>query len=1234
MSIKKLMQTALVTGGVTIAAASTHADEHDATWRFPIVTVPLLQTAPQIDGTIYEQEWSRATLLPPLLEAEPAPRAGMPSRYPSHVWMGYTSDALYVAWRQELPPESLPEKPTHTNARDAHEGVDNSVNFMFADDKHEEQWNIAGNAANSIYDRRFDTGQSIHWDADLTYRSRVIPAGWEGELKIPFKELGSTPVTGTRWHGYFYSSWRGKVSRFLAFPHVRWRGKGEYATFVFAGDETALRFDERGMPQVLGANADVKTVIYRRREKSKQAFYPQVVSAVQNAQVEGGTFASLDKIISDALASFETVSTFHTPGEYLVRYDITRGEKVLARGVQPYYLAPPLDLEITPRLLNAGVYSVEAQSDIAEAQMLRTQLMPSKSGSTQAPFHTGVANADVPAKDLPQGHYQLVAQAQAKEKILAKVSAPVDKPAPPDWWTKKGGLTPLIPPPWTPVKATPKTVEVQGRKYSFNGLPIPAQVVTKGKELFVAPPQLATKTAWKNTSWKVLSQTPDAVVYASENVAGNVKMKATTRVEFDGFIRVDLDLSGTGQTDKLDLVVPFKKENAVLLANYMKAPGPGNDPKVKRFTNMIPAEGYVSPPMITTWIGTDYYGLETAMESTRGWAMASPNEASQVMPSGDRVLFTLRIISKPIKLSSKPRRITFAMIATPTKELTPYMKTSRYYDDLMPMLLPYDWAGYPAWHPPVKDPAVIAKTGKMVEERHKAGSRPLLNGGWAISTTAPEWENWGKEMTAEPLQNVSYSGAKQFAHCWRSPFSEFMANSFAYNAKLLKFDGIRFDTVTPGYTCSSLYHHDDYGQTCGWRDDDGNLWPSMSMFAEREMMKRLYRTFHGSVIKDGAIWLPNAGPPITAVHSFADLHEIGEGFYQYAKTLKEGYAPGLVRAMMAGNAYGLRTLNNIKDAPLFWNERIAALLVGGAEPRWEDHRGWKPGYEAHAKPAPSVWDAWDWVDHWNAEFFGWWNSGDYVQIEKPDADALLLSSFYLNRKTKRVLLVVTNYEKDRPFAGLGVKLNLQKLGLTGKVYGEDAITMEPVEIGDDGTMKLDVLGQRYRLVQISQTPPRYRDEMLGENLLTASPLPLQTEKQTYSPELKVAPNNKYVVSAWIKIDKNIGEGTETSNFMGPFAPTVRQYAYLQFSGDVIGVNGTNVHSLCPVEGKPGVYIPYVQTEEYKRNYFPQLWEKTGGWTRIWLPVQTGAKADKIRVIWGTSDPQVTSVKDWSLRQVK
>jgi len=90
---------------------------------------------------------------------------------------------------------------------------------------------------------------------------------------------------------------------------------------------------------------------------------------------------------------------------------------------------------------------------------------------------------------------------------------------------------------------------------------------------------------------------------------------------------------------------------------------------------------------------------------------------------------------------------------------------------------------------------------------------------------------------------------------------------------------------------------------------------------------------------------------------------------------------------------------------------------------------------------------------------------------------------------------VCNYETE-PLDELVVKLDLARAGLQGPVYAEDAVTLEPVDIAPDGTLKLDVLRQRYRLIKISGEPPRFRAAALGPNLLPIAPADLSATWQS------------------------------------------------------------------------------------------------------------------------------------------
>jgi hypothetical protein len=1231
-----------LTLGLFLTAPTTHAAEiYDRTWRFPTISIPRVTQAPALDGAIGDDEWSKATLLPPVLSRDPVRGNGLPSRHPTRMWMAYTDDAMYVAWRQTLPPEELPVKATITQ-RDACEGTDNTVVIWFStNDQGAGQFNISGNAASATYDRRFDDGSLNYWNPKIEYVSKPTATGWDGELKIPFSEIGvkSVPADGTKWAFYFYSSWRKTGAELFSWPYVAWNGRGEHALMVFGGNAPAIRFEKDGSVKLAGAGAETQTKLMHRKEKSRESYLQHLDTALQVSQVEGGTFAKFEDLVAESLKPFEETSKAEAAGEYLLRYDIKAGDLLLASGVQPFYKAPPLDLEVTPFYLSAQKLIVSAIAEQPQAAVLEASLNPVGLKSS-ARFQSQEAELNFPTTDLKEGDYEVASTAKDEgDRTIAKTSVKVTKPAPPDWWTMKEGFSPRIPPPWRPVKASQRKTEVLLREYEFRDLAVPSKVTTLGKEILAGPMEFRAAKPWEKSTVKLVKKDDEAAVYESESVAGNLHLKVRTQVEFDGFMYVDLDITGEGSVNKLDFVLPLKKEHAILMQNYFKSGGPGdmqwknpNEPdnpykKGRRFVGHVPDYTLYTPAMLTTWIGTDKYGIEWSSESSRGWSLASPNKALEISRDGDRVVFTAHLITRPVKLTDKPRRIRFGLVATPTKTILPHMAKLRVFDDWYPALLPSDWSGHPCWHGPVKDPKVIDKNVKWIEGSRKAGAKIGVNGGWNISTDHADWEVWGKEMVAEPLQNVSWQNVKQFAACYRTPYADFMANSFGYNARLLKFDGIRFDTIIPSYECSSLIHD------CGWHDDDGKLQASSSIFSQREIWKRLYRMFHGGVRPAGAIWLPVAAGPIMCAHSFADIHEIGESYYEKAKTIKDGYPPDMIRANMTGIQYGMIAQSNIKGVPLMYNQRNAALLVNGSTPRFADYRFWRSDYSAHSNPAISIWDAWEWVDRWNAEWLGWWENGELANAECriPNGEKpMLLTSLWSNRKSNRLLMIVTNYETE-PLDDVEVKLNLAKLGLKGTLHAEDAVTMEPVTIGADGAMKLDILAERYRLIKVSTELPRYREQLLGPNVIVGAPG--QVTNLWNSAPIPVEPNATYVLKALVKIDKNLGEGSASPNKDMFYVP---HHVSIGLSGEgVNGVNATNKLALCSIKGTDE-FLPYRETDHYKRACRPQLWERTPGWTTVFVPFGTSATATnaQVEVRFSESAIGLATLKDVTLQKVK
>jgi hypothetical protein len=355
------------------------------------------------------------------------------------------------------------------------------------------------------------------------------------------------------------------------------------------------------------------------------------------------------------------------------------------------------------------------------------------------------------------------------------------------------------------------------------------------------------------------------------------------------------------------------------------------------------------------------------------------------------------------------------------------------------------------------------------------------------------------------------------------------------------------------------------------------------------------------------------------------VHEIGEGFYMHAKNLKEAYPPDMVRAMKNGEPYGLRTQSNLKGGPLWVNERIAALLVGNGDPRFGDYRGWRPDYTAQGSPGSNINEAWEWVDRWNAQFLGHWENEQFLTIDK--GNKMVLGSFHLNRDKQRVLLCVSNYEPE-PIDDLSVKLNISALGLSSQLYAEDAITSEPVALAEDGSMKLDVYGQRYRLIRIGHDKPQFAAENLGANILKDPPAELSKAWQT---GLALEPNSTYLLTGTFKMDKAMGADTPTPNANGSVGNFLQPF----ISGEDIECQAAKLPVVNSVnDNYPTGPVPYRQSPHYRNQSMQQHWEQTPGWVTLHIPYGTGAAAKNATLEIRKTGAGEFVLKDLQVRKVK
>lgn len=1170
-----LAMTGITTPSLVTAAGDEvkGGEKFDITWRYPIMAIPRLETDAVIDGKVDAEEWARATLFPALINQDALGNDGFPPEQvdeQSRAWMYYTDEAIFFAFRQLLPPSNQP--PAGRNS--FYLTVGPFQFFAYANNTHRQR-------------RNDQTELGMRWAPAVEYQSREIPGGWEGEWKIPFSELDmeSAPEPGTEMSAYLVTQNYTNGRTMFTWPYVRWRRPGE-SRIVFAGDNPGVRFERRDeivlVPEARAGGAEIAVeVLGRGREPDGMAYYPEILSALDVSDVGGGTFRPFDEIIGEGIQGYHPKQETSAPGEYLMRYSVEKGDMVLARGVEPFMTPHPLEIAVRNFFLQAQKIEVIVSSAAPGVAAIRARLSGVNGPQTAALEHRR-ANFIFSSENLDPGKYELLIEGLDEDgNTLISETTFVERPEDPKWWTMDEGREPAVPAPWTPVALEGNAVSVLSRTYVFSPeTGLPASIVNQGEEMLAAPIRLESKPAWRTEDFSISRQSDEEANVELTAQAEGLRLSQSSRVEFDGFILLEIQISGQGTLEELELAIPLKSEFAELTMNGWQLHGTG--PEVADVPRgSVPEEGYSIPPQLVTWVGSDDQGIELNMESIEGWSLRSPGEGIQVLPQGGTTLLKANIITKPVEITpDSPRTIRIAVIPTPTRVMLDYVARARNDIDFTSQVIRLiEWTGTHAWHPLCEDEGKLASVRRNVEGEAARGRKLLFNGGWHISVDDEVNAPWVYEMFAMPLANRSFGKNKQYTGSYDSPYGEFFVNSFAHNARETGAQGIRFDTVTPWQGSNSeLMGH-------GWRDDNGELWHSYDIFAQREIWKRLYRIFHGGVIPEGILWTPTggSGPGVASVHSFTDYREVAEGFFQNAVDLKTGYPSDYARANMSGRPQGLKPSNNLKFGPLFYNERIAALLLHDADPRFFPVTLWSNGYEAQAMPSLAIWEAFEWVDRPSGRFVGFWEMEGQATLQNGTED--VYCSVLINPDKGRALAMVTNYAKEL-VKDAKVAFDFSKLGVPTDSKVEDAITGELIPVTDDGIVELSLYAQRYRILKIGHDVGAF-DTDGGDNLLSGAPERI-TEGWISDP-IKLDAAGLYVLKGKIKIEETMGVETKSPNVSERFGPRVRNFV-------AVGVSGDGLRDRTWMDSQ---HYP----EGDKRVRSLNIWEETPGWISVHLPFE-------------------------------
>jgi len=647
--------------------------------------------------------------------------------------------------------------------------------------------------------------------------------------------------------------------------------------------------------------------------------------------------------------------------------------------------------------------------------------------------------------------------------------------------------------PWTPVtvktNASGVEVGVWGRTHKLASA-LPNSIVTAGGEILAAPIRLVGKVSGKPIEWKrggnfVFRADKSHAIVTGWQAGDDLIVNTTTRIEFDGLMRVDLVVlpqrKMTPKLEQLWLEVPIKRERASLFHYF-----PGHWGKSKN-SGELPEAGLTLAFKPFLWLGREDSGLGWFAESDKGWLPQVADRAIEIVPQGSEVLLRMRLLDSTVKL---PVTFTFGFQATPVKPWPKDFHEWRIWH--VPQLgvgstlpIPKEWwlchRAFPDrnplatldrgaklgaktavfhedWVPIQNYPMTFPETDfkRIVSACHQRGMKVLVYHGYEFSPLAPQWAELHDEILVKNAKGDITGGwyrhpeQRDYVVCYNSVWRDRLADGIERAMKRYGFDGLYLDGTVEPWACCNERHG------CGYRAADGTLRPTYPIFGVRQFMQRLYGMVHP---RGGLINAHQSTCCATPTLAFADSYWDGEQFAggELSGDPLKNLPLGALRAEFMGRNFGVPCEFLAYERPPQWtfDHALAFSML-------HDVRVRPCGVASLEKMSP-IWNVMTRFGVGKAEWHPYWETKPLATAQ-PDSVKV---SLYLHPGAKgtkgRALFVVSNLSADQP-ATAEVAADFSRMGVKAKA-ATDALSREALRCAD-GKLTVPLQPMRMRMVWV------------------------------------------------------------------------------------------------------------------------------------------------------------------------
>ncbi len=979
---------------------------------------------PQMDGMVTPGEYSLGAT--GFFDLKNQKFARIQSRY----YLTYDKENIYFALVTPVRGKHLAKRTAHDS--DIWEDDSAEIHLISPNGTY---CQILWNSNGTIFDAK-NNDQS--WSGkNIIVKNKIKDGFWTSEIKIPVTNFGLTAVVpGSKWKfnaGRTFQEERlwssvapclGRYAQKISFAELAFADNPISFDLVSIGklDQYNLDFEFKATSGkndslTLSVNNPQGRHAFAWNETAAAAPGQEITKSVKSNELPAGTSLFI-KAFSKAGTLYENAFAYEKTASLVYRYVYTdikdQNLQIVCRrsGEEP--------VNLTVQMLKKGTTETVWEKTVP------------------AGIQPGEHPVTFPIQDLPAGKFDMIITAKnSSGKQIFKTHQYYFKPDGEPWWLteQNTGVSHETPAPWTKPIAGKNEFSCWGRTYKFGGTGLISSIVAKDQELLAAPITLKINGKTGTFSANMNEDLGDSARYTISGTVNGTKIKATLQAEFDGFIKVDLDLAPGSLIESCSLEIPLKNEMVDAFDNnqtfHVKTEMPPNSPVIYNNLSEMPA----------FWIGNQHRGLMWGAKNLKGWYTRNLGKSMMISRTKNACIVKLNLIDTRLS-SMKNRRITFYLNATPVKPLNKRFKNlhqmKNYHSGVE------YWTDMYETHQEEYMRKGVLNSLKRRKDKYEEIFHYIS--GHAASPVSPEWnyycKDWHSPLPILGDYQADNSGAGKdlsirdrhsytYACLASKSFFNFKLNNLVAMIRKYQIKNLYTD-MSWAKVCSNPEHG------CGYKDEFGRSQSSFNVFETRELFKRLYRVIR-EVYPEGVILQHLLGTTRVPAENFADIFIFGE-VYQHSVAAKENYY-GVFKKTPLKIAYGYRSSEHVtamikqfsislaamrKDRYKTWSadqpeadraikHYIGYCLVNDIEPYpefWIQKKSMVRCFQAY--------DAEDWLENYaDSEFYPYWDKTlkAPAAIVNAPADLLLSSRKYGNK----VLSVIVN-DTDKP---VEITLNYQ-----------------------------------------------------------------------------------------------------------------------------------------------------------------------------------------------------------------